>query len=111
MFGPPFSPSVALGVAQCGSRTAASVKVVPECRPESVEYARAPLAFASVAVAVGHCAAAPFKSRFPRLYFPPPFAPIPAVAVGQDIESLSAVRRADFFRSVQSRRNSVAQRL
>jgi hypothetical protein len=37
-----------------GHRTAASVNVVPECRPLAVEYPAAPLAFASVAVAVGH---------------------------------------------------------
>ena len=52
-FGPPFSPSDALGVAHFGCLTAASVNVVPECRPLSVEYAAAPLAFASFAVAVG----------------------------------------------------------
>ena len=35
-------------------RTAASVSVVPECRPDLVEYPAAPLDFASLAVAVGH---------------------------------------------------------
>ena len=52
---PPVAPGIALGVEKSGPRcpTTASVSVVPECRPLSVEYPAAPLAFASVAVAVG----------------------------------------------------------
>lgn len=109
----PSFQSRVVGVDHAGFRTAESVKVVPVCLPDSVEYPAAPLAFASVAVAVGHCAACVGSGipPAPNCMFGPPFSPSVARGVPQDVEPFAAMGRPDFFRSVQSRRNAVAQRL
>lgn len=118
----PFMPSLASGVAQvdtspgrdfvlnplCGrpfesrangvahARTAASVSVVPAWRPLSVEYAAAPLARESVAVAVGQVLpSVSSDGRFGPGRSPPLLEPArSAVAVGQQEDSASAVRRS-----------------
>lgn len=68
-------------------RTAASVSVVPACRPLSVEYAAAPLAFASPDVGVGQVLRiasmeSPGSPLLPMVLLGPPCFPSLAIGVG-----------------------------
>ena len=92
----PSFQSLEVGVAHF-SRTAASVSVVPACRPFAVEYPAAPLAFESIDVGVGSAAR---RARCGRIAAPAEGlwlkpALTEASGVGQDEDAFPTVGCAD----------------
>lgn len=87
------------------SLTAASVNVVPECRPLSVEYPAEPLPNESPVVAVGHVVTWSFRPiECPcccLAFGSAPPVPEPSLAVGErhEEESVAMVRRSNIGRS------------